>query len=389
MTPKSLRPAWKSRSNLSASSLRTPRLRNVLRRGAVGEAVIRELPRGPFDSYLRANYYSHQLKSLPQFSMGCGAIFMIHRVRALDADLPSGNIVAETDPLLLEEMLALIAARGLDVVSLAEMRRRIVERDLERRFVCFTFDGAYRSILDKVVPLFEKRKMPFAVYAATDYLDSGLAPWWLTLEIMIERGERIWLDPDGGDAGLRCRSREEKQAIFARLYKRLSRLDRDVRRTLLDSAMKKQGLEKAELAEKAMLSGDELRKIDRNERATIGVLASGANEISELGFDRARRSLEQAVHKLEAVIGKRPRHLAFRTEFPRGASMRDTEIARRIGFETAVTAMEGALWPEHRSELLSLPRIALDRDPAALVRVLMLSRGEPYPRHRRAYAEAV
>ena len=40
-----------------------------------------------------------------------------------------------------------------------------------------------------------------------------------------------------------------------------------------------------------------------------------------------------------------------------------------------MTAVEGALWPEHASEPFALPRIALDNDPATLVRALMLSGG--------------
>ena len=89
--------------------------------------LIRELPRGPFDAYLRAHYFTAQTGVLPRFSMGCGAIFMIQRVIPLDASLTARGAVAETDPLLLEEMFALVAAQGLDVVSLAEMRRRLVE----------------------------------------------------------------------------------------------------------------------------------------------------------------------------------------------------------------------------------------------------------------------
>ena len=134
---------------------------------------------------------------LPRFAMGCGAIFMIQRVKPLDASLTARGAVAETDPLLLEEMVALVAARNLDVVSLAEMRRRLSERDLGTRFVAFTFDGAYRSILTNVLPLFEKRGMPFAVYAGSDFLGTGQTPWWMALEALFQSNERLSLDIDG------------------------------------------------------------------------------------------------------------------------------------------------------------------------------------------------
>ena len=63
--------------------------------------------------------------------------------------------------------------------------------------------------------------------------------------------------------------------------------------------------------------------------------------------------------------------------------MREFRLAEMLGVQTAVTAVEGALWPEHAGELFTLPRIALDNDPATLVRALMLSGGAAYPTGRR------
>jgi peptidoglycan/xylan/chitin deacetylase (PgdA/CDA1 family) len=123
--------------------------------------------------------------------MGAGAIFMIQRVRPHEESLTPGGTIAETDPRLLEEMVSLIAAQKLEAVSLDEMRRRLVEQDLESRFVCFTFDGAYRSVKDLVYPLFLKRGIPFAIYAATDYLDGSALPWWLALEVLVKESDKV------------------------------------------------------------------------------------------------------------------------------------------------------------------------------------------------------
>jgi peptidoglycan/xylan/chitin deacetylase (PgdA/CDA1 family) len=304
--------------------------------------------------------------------MGCGAIFMIQRVKALDAHLISSGAVAETDPRLLDEMIALIVARGLTVVSLAEMRRRLLGGDLDSRFVCFTFDGAYRSIKDKVLPLFMSRNMPFAVFAASDYLGGGHVPWWLALEALLTGRDRVSLTLEGEPIEIRCRSKSEKQQAFGRLFQRLGKLAAEPRMALLESALKLHGIDRDALALREMLSAEEIKRLAQNELVTVGVQGGGLRPLASMSFEDARQDFEGAIQTLEAAAGERPRHLAFPNGEKMAFSARDVGIARELGFETAVTAIEGALWPEHARELLVLPRIALDNDPATLVRALML-----------------
>jgi peptidoglycan/xylan/chitin deacetylase (PgdA/CDA1 family) len=339
--------------------------------------VIRELPRGPFEAYLRAHYFTPRPSVLPRFAMGCGAIFMIQRVKRLDASLTAPGAVAETDPLLLEEMVALVAAQNLDVVSLAEMRRRLTERDLGQRFVAFTFDGAYRSILTCVLPLFEKRGMPFAVYAASDFLGTGQTPWWMALEALFHNNDRLSLDLGGQTFELRCRSPQDRLEAYSRVYQLLTRIESGNRARLVRRECERYGLDLQALAARAMLSPEELKRLDAHDLVTVGSNAGGLHALSELGFDPARETIAASLDALEAATGRRPRDLAFPGAQAGGVTARDVTIARSLGLETAVTAIEGALWPEHARELLVLPRIALDNNPATLVRALMLG-GEAF-----------
>jgi peptidoglycan/xylan/chitin deacetylase (PgdA/CDA1 family) len=344
-----------------------------LRGNFEGADVIRELPRGPFDSYLRAHYFNDKPSVLPRFSMGCGAIFMIQRVRSLDASLSAQDAIVETDPGLLEEMIALVVAQGLEVVSLAEMRRRLVERELGKRFVSFTFDGAYRSVVDKVLPLFEARALPFTVYAAADYLEGPRVPWWISLEALFRDCDRVSLEIEGTPLDMRCRSPIEKQNAYSSLFARLKTFEPETRAALLETALKAHGIDRDALAAREMLSAEDLRSLAENSLITVGVLGGGLKALATLSFDDARQELEQSLQTLEAGLGRRPSHLSLPAHGKRVSTQRDVEIAATLGFDTAVTAIEGALWPEHARELLALPRIALDNDPATLVRALMLS----------------
>jgi peptidoglycan/xylan/chitin deacetylase (PgdA/CDA1 family) len=341
--------------------------------------VIRELPRGPFDAYLRAHYFTAKPTVLPRFAMGCGAIFMIQRVTPLDASLTARGAVAETDPLLLEEMVALVAVQNLDVVSLAEMRRRLTERDLERRFVVFTFDGAYRSTLTSVLPLFEKRGIPLAIYAGADFLGTGQTPWWMALEALFQGNERISLDLGGETIEMLSRSPQDRLDAYSRVHQFLTRLESGERARFVQKQCDKHGVDVRALAAREMLSPEEMKRLAAHDLVTVGSNSGGVHALSELDFDGARQTIAASLATLEAATGSRPRDLAFPGASLAGVTSRDVKIARELGLDTAVTAIEGALWPEHARELLILPRIALDNNPATLVRALMLGEAPALP----------
>jgi len=307
--------------------------------------------------------------------MGCGAIFRIRRVQPIKESLTAHTPVTETDPHLLREMVSLVAAQKLEAVSLAEMRRRLVERDLKARFVCFTFDGAYRGIQDIVLPLFRKRGIPFAVYVASDYLDSGRLPWWLALSELISAGDRIVIELSGEAIDIRCKSLAEKQQATTKLFRRLTGVDRQSRIAIIDAALKQQGLTQADAAKREMLSGAELKALADTDLVTLGTMGGGSIPLSEMSDDRASETVKTSIEALEQTTGHRPADLAFPGAPASKITPRDVQVPGEIGLQTAVTNIEGALWPEHAGELLALPRIALDNDPATLVRALMLGGG--------------
>jgi peptidoglycan/xylan/chitin deacetylase (PgdA/CDA1 family) len=336
------------------------------------------LPRGPFGSYLRAHYLSEQGGRAARFTMGRGAIFMIQRVRPLAESLSGPDAVAETDPLLLSEMVALVIAQGLDVIALDEIRDRLAARECSKRFVSFTFDGAYKATLANAAALFRDRKLPFAVYVAADYLDNGRLPWWIALEELVARSPGITLEIDGKPQLVSCRSVTEKREAFASLHRLMVRLPAAERRARIETLCHAHAIDIAALAAREMIGPAELTALSGDPLITIGGLAGAEQALAELSYDEAEAELRSAVDRLEGALGVRPKHLAFSGALPGGVGAREFKLAAALGLETAVTGIEGALWPEHAGEPFALPRIALDNDPATLVRALMLSGGTPF-----------
>jgi peptidoglycan/xylan/chitin deacetylase (PgdA/CDA1 family) len=352
-----------------------------------GSHLLRELPRGPFGLYLHA-HYRRVPGVMARFAMGCGAIFMVQRVRPQTDSLIGQGAIAETDPMLLDEMVALVIEQGLDVVSLAEVRRRLAARETGRRFVCFTFDGAYKSTLASIGPLFRARGLPFAVFVGADFLDSGRLPWWMALEALVGQRETIRLYRDRKAQDFACGAAAEKRDCFARLFREIGQLPSPQRAGHAEKLCREHNVDLAAIAAREMASSAELKDLAEDALATIGSQAGGMRPLSELAFDEARDDLAGSLDKLEAVLGVRPRHIAYPGVQPSCAGAREFMLAQYLGLETAVTAVEGALWPEHAGELFALPRIALDNDPATLVRALMLSGGAAFGAGMTAVARA-
>ncbi len=340
--------------------------------------MIRELPRGPYGAFLYANYFGDKSSYLPRFTMGQGAIFSIKCVKPLEASLVAPELVSETDPLMLEEMTALISALNLDVVSLDEMRRRLVQGDFKRRFVCFTFDGAYRSILDRVMPAFKARGMPFTVFVAADHLRRRTMPWWLSLEAILAGSGRIVLEIRGDRLDLRCLSVQEKKAGYAILFKKLAPLPAEERDALVERALKASAITPDEAYKAQMLSAGELKQLCQSTLVTIGVLAGGDARLGDASYDEALAGLKEDAGMVADICGVEVRHFAYASAGCENIPARIAGMIRELRFDTAAGNVEGALWPEHAHELHALPRIALDNDPATLVRALMLG-AEPTP----------
>ena len=78
--------------------------------------------------------------------------------------------------------LAHVRARGIDIVTVDEMHRRLTEHDFSRRFACFTFDDGYRDNRDFALPAMREYDAPLTVYVASDFAEGTGRLWWVSLE---------------------------------------------------------------------------------------------------------------------------------------------------------------------------------------------------------------
>ena len=89
-------------------------------------------------------------------SSGVGAIFMLHHVRPHEEpnEFAPGRYL-EITPDFLERAILCARKLGHDIIGLDEVHRRIVQRDFDRKFVCFTLDDGYIDNFDYAFPVFQ------------------------------------------------------------------------------------------------------------------------------------------------------------------------------------------------------------------------------------------
>jgi len=153
---------------------------------------------------LETLYFSGAHALMQRFVGGVGAILTLHHVRPRRADAFQPNQLLEVTPRFLESVVHRLRRARLDLVSLDEMHRRLTERDFRRRFVCMTIDDGYRDTLQFAYPILKRNAVPFALYIPTSFPDRLGELWWLALEAVVARNERIILLVDDRERGFDC-----------------------------------------------------------------------------------------------------------------------------------------------------------------------------------------
>jgi peptidoglycan/xylan/chitin deacetylase (PgdA/CDA1 family) len=323
---------------------------------------------------LESLYFTGAHRLLKPLVGGVGAILTLHQVRPPRPGRFQPNRLLEIAPRFLSRVVSDLRRSGLDLVSLDELHRRLVERDFSRRFVCLTFDDGYRDTLQLAYPILKAEGAPFAVYVATSFPDRLGELWWLALEAVIARNNRIGLTIDGRNRTFDCASVAEKRALYDELYWWLrARPTETEMREVIRNLPACYGVEMAAFCRELCMSWEELEELAADPLVTIGAHTVNHPMLAKLPEKSVRSEMDLSRSVIEAALGTRPEHMCFPLGDRTSAGPREFKIAAELGFKTAVTTRPGMLFPEHRERLTALPRISLNGEYQRLryVRVLL------------------
>ena len=310
---------------------------------------------------LEALYYSGAHYLLRPILGGVGAVFMLHHVRPGRNSGFQPNRHLEITPEFLRATLSHLRRQNIDIITIDEVHRRLINRDFSRRFACFTLDDGYRDNRDFALPVLREFDAPSIVYVTSDFAEGSGRLWWVALERVIAKASRIEAPIGGSTVRLDTRTPGAKQAAFDRMMGWLRGLPNefDVRREI-SALCQSHDVDEAAICPSLCMSWDELKPFAGDPLISIGAhtithcnLArqSEANASDEMATSRAR---------IEDVVQRPIVHFAYPYGDRIAAGRREFALAHAAGFKTAVTTRPGMIFAENGQHLTALPRVSLN-----------------------------
>jgi peptidoglycan/xylan/chitin deacetylase (PgdA/CDA1 family) len=337
-----------------------------------GERVKRALIRSGLESL----YFTGAHRLLQRVLGGVGGILTMHHVRPPRGAAFQPNLLLEIAPEFLEQVIIEARKSEIDIVSLDEMQRRLTERDFRRRFLCLTLDDGYRDNREWAYPILKKHRAPFAIYVATSFPEGAGNLWWLTLEDVIAATPHVEVTIGGTSLALACRSPEEKQEAFERVYWALRALPSEIElRDIVQALAQRYGVDPASRCRDLCLTWKELAQLATDPLVTIAAHTVNHLMLRKAPDDVVRKEMAQSAADIERHLGRRPQHFSYPVGDSTSAGPREFAIARELGFATAVTTRPGLLFPEHHQHLTALPRISLNGEFQRIRYVRVLTSG--------------
>lgn len=307
-----------------------------------------------------ALWLSHLPRLIRRYSACKGVIFTLHRVLPeAPADF-APNAILQVTPAFLEAAIVRVRALGMEVVSLDEAIVRIEEPRTRSPFAVFTFDDAYRDNLDHALPILRKHQCPFTLYVPSAFADGEGELWWQALEDIIAGHDALALPGNGETEYVECATLEQKKAAYDALYWRMRDMPEEVRVEFMSDLARRYGYDMKGQCRDLIMDWKELEVFASDALCTIGAHTVHHYELSKLTHAQAANEMEQSRAILKTQLRKDPVHLSYPIGAPRSAGRREFDLAREIGFRTAVTTRPGGLYAEHAAHLTALPRISLN-----------------------------
>jgi len=329
---------------------------------------------------------AHRL--LAPYTQGSGAIFALHRVKRTEDRTFAPNRKSEISPEFLEAVLDQVEEAGLDVVTLDEAVQRL-RAGKGRRFVCFTFDGAYRATLDHAYPIFKRRSLPLTLYVPTDYPYGRGELWWLALEEVVERVEELELCRAGALWRLPTATPQEKARAYDQIYWWLRSLDEATQRRVARALADCHDIDLAAMCADLVMTWGNIRTLAADPLVTIGAQTKAHYALAKLSADKAVSEMRGSAEVIEHELGVRPVHLSFPYGDVGSVGGRDCALAKELRFNTAVTMRSGVLFQSDARHPTALPRVSLNGDFQSLAYTALYLSGTPFVlrnRFRRANA---
>ena len=266
----------------------------------------------------------------------------------------------EITPKFLDRTIRALKRWKYDIVSMDEVCERAVRQASRRRFACLTFDGGYKDIVASAYPVLSKHAVPFTVYVPTAFPDRLGEAWWLALEEVIARENRLSLVINREERRFNIGSRSEKYQLYEFLGDWMRTLAPSDLSTAIRDLCSRYSVDLAALSREASMDWDDLAKLAADPNVTIGSATVNYPVLSNLKDAAAWREMTMGRAVAQAALQRDVKHFVYPFGDRAAFGRHHVGMATEAGFASAASAISGVVEAEGKTNLHALPRIAWD-----------------------------
>jgi peptidoglycan/xylan/chitin deacetylase (PgdA/CDA1 family) len=308
---------------------------------------------------LELAYFSGYAVAL-QSRGGAGVILRFARVRPRQTGRFQPLRGDEITPQFLDRVIDALKRWNLDIVSMDEVCKRAVTLAAPRRFVCLTFDGGYKDVVASAYPVLSRHGVPFTVYVPTAFPDGVGEAWWLALEAIIAREDRLSLIMAGEERHFNIAGVAEKSELYGFLDRWMRSLPPSELSLAINDLCHRYSVDLVTLSRAASMDWHDLAKLVADPHVTIGAATVNYPILSNLRDAAALREMTMGAAVAEAALRRKIRHFAYPFGDATSWQRKHAVMAAEAGFASAVSSIPGVMQSAGHSDLHALPRIFWD-----------------------------
>jgi peptidoglycan/xylan/chitin deacetylase (PgdA/CDA1 family) len=292
---------------------------------------------------------------------GAGVILKFERVRPARSGGGFQPLKSqEITPQFPDRMIRKLNRWKFDIVSIDEACQRASHPRAGRRFVCLTFDGGYKDVVEHAYSVLSRHEVPFTVYLPTAFPDGLGEAWWLALEAVIATHHRISLMIDDRERHFAIGNPAGKVQAHHYLDSWMRTLPPPALFAAINDLCTRYSVDLAAVSRAAAMDWDDIARLAADPLVTIGTCTVNYSILANLKDAAALREISMGRAVAQAALGRDPLHLAYPFGNRGSFNPRHVAMAAESGFGCAVTAIPGVVQSDGRSNLHALPRIGWD-----------------------------
>ncbi|MBN9586761.1 MAG: polysaccharide deacetylase [Afipia sp. 62-7] len=347
----------------------------------------------PFQGGLLANiglelaHFSGLARLMEGRTGGAGVILGFQHVRPKRADAFQPLRAQEVSPEFLDRAITALKTWNFDILPIGDVAGRAGQAALARRFVSLTFDGAYRDFMMHAYPVLSRHRVPFTVYVPTGFVDGIGRAWWLALEQVVARNNRIGLVMNRSEHHFFAATLKEKRQLYGILHAWMMTLAPDDVAVAIADLCSRYGVDLAAVSTGIAMGWEDLAKLARDPQATIASATVNYPNLAHMKGTHVLREMTMGRTVLENALGGTCQHFAYPFGGEGSFGPREILLAKEAGFSSAVTGKSGVIRSDGRSDPMALPRIMWDGRRTSLRALRVVLSGLTVRREKRRDVE--